>query len=426
MKYEYEPVLLKRWLRKPRPPLLKQTVEYSAGKYQSVLERLSDRFAEVANAPVSVFQEWVQQLSRREKLLLPNLYKKELPEETKKAMIESIQRHIQHERRLFRVLVDVMYETCDLDEIWKLLRYAYAAHIEKIEKRMEKERSEKWRRYLLSKDPIVYLATTAYESEKGILDELETFYLTKNFPLFKLVLMEIFQLADESFFLKEQDLYRELFVSSTNEQQQKMANALIKKCKLNHVKPLGRLIFEKLQTYHRKPMLWRYVGEEEKRRFAQWIMRLELKDFFGGVNKNHERFQYWEKFIPKLEDVVVTDERTTLIMYFRDVVIMEVLGTGAVYIYRADVFRRHFQPKIDRMLAERERFANKAWLKVREVKRAELMDRNLTIPGGWLRHNGGWQRKFDEWLRRELGWEVRRNVLLQKETENDEGSFDAE
>ncbi|WJQ08495.1 hypothetical protein QT235_07965 [Geobacillus stearothermophilus] len=175
MKYEYEPVLLKRWLREPRRPLLKQTVDYRAEKYQGVLERLSDRFAEVANAPISVFQEWVQQLSRREKLLLPNLYKKELPEELKKAMIESIQRHIQHERRLFRVLVDVMYETCDLDEIWKLLRYAYATHIEKIEKRLEKEKSEKWRRYLLSKDPIVYLATTAYESEKGILDELETF-----------------------------------------------------------------------------------------------------------------------------------------------------------------------------------------------------------------------------------------------------------
>lgn len=173
-------------------------------------------------------------------------------------------------------------------------------------------------------------------------------------------------------------------------------------------------------------MLWKYVGEEEKRRFAQWIMKLELKDFFGGVNKNHERFQYWEKFIPKLEDVVVTDERTTLIMYFRDVVIMEVLGTGAVYIYPADVFQRHFQPKIDRMLAERERFVNKAWLKVREVKRTELMDRNLTIPGGWLRHNVGWQWKFDEWLRRELGWEVRRDVLLQKETEDDESSLDAE
>lgn len=426
MKYEYEPVLLKRWLREARPPLLKQTVEYSAEKYQGVLERLSEQFTQIANAPISVFQEWVQQLSRREKLLLPNLYKKELPEELKKAMIESIQRHIQHERRLFRVLVDVMYETCDLDEIWKLLRYAYATHIEKIEKRLEKEKSEKWRRYLLSKDPIVYLATTAYESEKGILDELETFYLTKNFPLFKLVLIEIFQLADESFFLKEQNLYQDIFVSATNEQQQKMAHALIKKCKLNRVKPLGKLIFERLQTYHRKPMLWRYVGEEEKRRFAQWIMKLQLKDFFGGVNKNHERFQYWEKFVPKLEDVVVTDERTTLIMYFRDVVIMEVLGTGAVYIYRADVFQRHFQPKIDRMLAERERFAHTAWQRVREVKRSELMDRDLTIPGGWLRHTGGWQWKFDEWLRRELGWEVRRDVLLQKETENDEDCFDAD
>jgi hypothetical protein len=423
MKYEYQPTLLKGWLHEKRRPLLDKTIENSSQKYCGLLERLTEQFQQIVHEPVPVFVEWANQLSRREKLLLPNLYKKELPEDIKKAMVQLIQQNVKNERRLFRVLVDVVYQTCDLDEIWKLLKYSYAYHKERIEKRMEAKQAKKWRRFLLSEDPVLYLATEAYEGEKGILEELETFYLTKNFPLFKLVLMEIFQLADENFFLQEQELYREMFISATNEEQQKMAHELIKKCKLNHVKPLGKLIFEKLQTYRRKPMLWKYVGEEEKRRFAQWIIKLEMKDFFGGVNKNHERFQYWEKFIPKLEDVVVTDERSTLIMYFRDVVIMEVLGTGAVYVYRADVFHKHFQHKIDRMLMEREKYSH-SWRKPREVKRSELMDKSLTIPGGWLIHNHDWQMKFDAWLRRELGWEVRRDVLLQKETENDEGSFD--
>jgi hypothetical protein len=425
MRYEYQPTLLKGWLREKRKPLLDKTVENSNQKYRGLLEELSEQFQKVAAQSEAAFLEWANGLTRREKLLLPNLYKRELPDAIKKSMVQLIQQNVKNERRLFRVMVDVVYQTCDLDELWKILKYSYAYHKERIEKRMEKEQAKKWRQFLLSKDPILCLATEAYEGEKGILAELETFYLTKNFPLFKLVLMEIFNLADENFFLNEQELYREMFTSVTNEEQQKMAHQLIKKCKLNHVKPLGKLIFEKLKTYRRKPMLWKYVGEEEKRRFAKWILKLEIKDFFGNINKNHERFQYWEKFIGKLEDVVVTDERSTLIMYFPDVVIMEVLGTGAVYVYRTSVFQKYFQPKIDRMLMEQEKYSN-SWYKPKEVKRSELMDKSLTIPGGWLIHSGDWQFKFDAWLRRELGWEVRRDVLLQKETERDEGSFDAE
>jgi hypothetical protein len=424
MKYEYHPTLLKGWLREKRTPLLHQTVENSNQKYRGILENMTEQFQKVAHSEAA-FLQWTDTLSKREKLLLPNLYKNELPGPIKKRIVQLLQQNVKNERRLFRVMVDVVYQTCNLDELWGILKYSYAYHRDRIEKRMENEQAKKWREFLLSKDPILYLATEAYEGERGILEELETFYLTKNFPLFKLVLMEIFKLADENFFLQEQTLYREMFNASTNKEQQKMAHELIQKCKLNHVKPLGQLIFEKLKTYHRKPMLWEHVGQEEKQRFAQWILKLELKDFFGGVNKNHERFRYWEKFISKLEDVVVTDERSTLIMYFRDAVIMEVLGTGAVYIYRTDVFKKHFQPKIDQMLADREKYKN-SWYKPREIKRSQLMDKDLTIPGGWLRHNGGWQFKFDSWLRRELGWEVRRDVLLQKETERDEGRFDAE
>ncbi|ASA95762.1 hypothetical protein [Anoxybacillus flavithermus] len=425
MRYEYKPSLLQGWLREKRQPLLEKKIENSNEKYRGLLEQLKEEFQSKSFLSETAFIRWANKLSRREKLLLPNLYDEKLPEDIKKAMIHVFQQTAKNERRLFRVMVDVVYQTCNLDELWKILKYSYASHKERLEKRMEEKQAGKWRKFLVSKDPILYLATEAYGSEKGILEELETFYLKKNFPLFKLVLMEIFNLADEQFFLQEQSLYKELFISATNEEQQKMAHQLIHKCKLNHVKPLGKLIFEKLKTYRRKPMLWRYVGEEEKRRFAQWILKLEMKDFFGDVDQNHERYRYWEKFISKLEDVVVTDGRSTLIMYFSDVVIMEVLGTGAVYIYSSAVFQKHFQPKIDRMLAEREKYSH-SWMKPREVKRSELMNKDLTLPGGWLVHNGDWQYKFDAWLRRELGWEVRRDVLLQKEAERDEGDFDTD
>ncbi len=91
--------------------------------------------------------------------------------------------------------------------------------------------------------------------------------------------------------------------------------------------------------------------KKRKEGFAKWIMRLELKDFFEQVDKSHERYHYWKKFIFKLEDVVVTDGKRTLIMYFADVVIMEVLGTGAVYVYNTIHSITYFQKKVDKYLS---------------------------------------------------------------------------
>lgn len=422
MKYVYEPVKLRAWLRDNRHHALPKRIENANEKYKSVIERLKEDFESIKSASKEEFFSWASKLNRRQKLLLPNLYKEDLDENVKKSMIQIMQQNAGTERRMFRVMVDVVYQTCNLDEMWNLLKYSYAAHKDRIEKRLTSEESKKWRNFLLSKDPVHHLAETAYYSEKGFLEELETFYLTENFPLYKYVIMDVFRFADEDFFIKEKDLYKKYFLQATNEEQQKMADGLIRNCRLNTVQDLGKLIYEKLKTYRRKPMLWKLVGEEEKQRFANWIMRLEIKDFFIGVNKDHERYQYWEKFVGKLEDVVVTDHKSTLIMYFPDVVVMEVLGKGAVYVYYTDEFEKHFQPKINQMLAEREKYAN-SWRQPREVKRSELMNKNLIVPGGRLIHipPGRWQRRFDDWLSQTLGWEVRRDVLLKKEAERDEG-----
>jgi len=420
MRYEYQPSSLRTWLRDNRNQVLSHVIEDPNTKYESDIEILINKFELVKSAKVDELVEWSETLSRRQKLLVPNLYSDELNEEVKQGLISIMQKNAKTDKRTFRVLVDTVYQTCNLDEIWTVLKYSYVSHKDRIEKRYNEEHSKEWRDFLVSQDPVHHLAEKAYYSENDFLSVLESFYLTENFPLYKLVLMDVFNFADQEFFIKEKELYKKFFKEATNEDQQKMADGLIRNCQLNQVKDLGKLVFEKLKTYRRKPMLWKYVGDEEKKRFANWILKLEIKDFFGQVNKDHERFQYWEKFIVNLEDVVVTDEKSTLIMYFSDVVVMEVLGTGAVYVYKTSTFNKNFQPKIDRMLAEREK-TERSWMKPREVKRSELMEKSLIIRGGWLVHSGGWQMKFDAWLRRELKWEVDKNALLQKEAERDEG-----
>lgn len=420
MKYEYQPTLLKQWMRDNPNLRLTATLVNSNEKYRGDLEIIKEEFEKAKSFDRERFVNWTEGLTRRQKLLLPNLYKQDLDAQMKENLHYTIRSNAKNEKRLFRVLVDSLYQTCDLEEIWKLVKYSFTMHQDNLKKRLSDEQALNWKEFLLSKDPVRHLAKEAYESEKGFLEELESYYLTENFPLYRLVLMEVFSIANEDFFIKEKKMYKSYFISATNEEQQKMAEGLIRNCKLNNVKDLGKMVYEKLKTYRRKPMLWKMVGEEEKKRFANWILRLEIKDFFGNINTNHERYQYWKKFIVNLEDVVITDNRSTLIMYFPDVVVMEVLGTGAVYVYSTAVFNKHYQGKIDKMLKEREKYQN-SYYEPRDVKRSELMDKYRTVTGGWLIHSGGWQFKFDNWLRSSLKWEVRESVLLQKEAERDEG-----
>ncbi len=425
MKYEYQPALLTDWLRDNRKLIIESKIENVNEKYKGDLEVLKEQFKIVKDFPTNRFVEWAEKLSRRRKLLLPNLYHQNLRPELKDKLLSVIKSNANGEKRLFRVLVDSVYQTCDVDELWKLLKYSYSIHQEKLKRRFTVEQADKWKLLLDSKKPVRHLAVHAYESDNHFLNELESYFLTDNFPIYKLVLMEVFSFADENFFIKEKGVYKKYFQSATNDEQQRMAEGLIKNCKkLNNVKELGKLIYERLKTYRRKPMLWKQVGEEEKKRFANWILKMEIKDFFGNINTNHERYKYWKKFIVNLEDVVVTDNRSTLIMYFSDVVIMEVLGTGAVYVYKTSEFNRNFQKKIENMLDEKEKY-QRSYYVPKEVKRSELMDKYRTVKGGWLTHNGSWQWKFDNWLRTNLGWEVRKDVLLQKEAERDEGRFDS-
>jgi len=424
MKYEYEPFLLKNWIRDNRKSFVKPSDKNFNKKYKSTLDALKMDFKKIQTKDEDAFFSWIGKRSRREMLLLPNLYEHSSSESIKKNLIRVIQDNAKQEKRLFRVMVDVVYQTGNLNEMWNLVKYSYSAHKDKIERRFHEENKGKWSEFMVTDDPVHFLAKKAFESEKSFLDELETFYLSENYPLFKLVLLDVLGFADEDFFIKEKRLYKTYFKQSTNEEQQKMAESLVRNCNLNSVRDLSKLVYEKLKTYRRKPMLWKKVSEAEKKRFHKWILQLELKDFFSQVNQSHERFVYWKKYIHKLDDVVVTDNKTTLVMYFSDVVVMEVLGTGAVYIYTLKTFQKHFQPRIDQMLQDIEESERKPhWARnIREVKRSSLMDKYLIHKNGWLSHRSDWQLTFDYWLSRNLGWEVNADVL-QEEAERMEAEY---
>ena len=106
--------------------------------------------------------------------------------------------------------------------------------------------------------------------------------------------------------------------------------------------------------------------------------------------------------------------------YFSDVVIMEILGTGAVYIYERDFFNRRFGNLVDKYLESVEKADIHGWSytdKRLRLTRSKLMEKNLIVPGGWLPHYLGWEDKFDKYLKQQLNWEVDRNAIV-REGEN--------
>ncbi len=413
MKYEYEPAVLRAWMRENRRPLRNKVDENVRKRNESWMESLVSEFRQVEYKTAIDFRTWVQTLNRRQKLLLPSLYHTRLKNEIREEMLKVMKEVAETERRSFRFLLNATYQTGDFENLWKIVKHSYDNHHYWIIKRWKKENAdiEVWQKFLASLNPTNYLAMHTVHSGHRVHHVLEKFYLTEGFVAFREVAMHMYKYAKESFFITEQQLFMKHFDTATNMEQQKMVDYLLKKCTINKVQTIGRLVFEKIKTYRRKPMLWRTVGDEEKKRFARWMMNYGVEEFFiGGLDQTNERFQYWKRYLHRLEDLVIMDKNTTLIMYFSDCVIVEVLGRGAVYVYENKVFFKHFQPTLDKMLDEKETEGE-----IRRNKRFQLSDRTLAL--GFLVHGGGWKINLDKWFESNLGWIID-ETILKKERED--------
>jgi hypothetical protein len=71
------------------------------------------------------------------------------------------------------------------------------------------------------------------------------------------------------------------------------------------------------------------------------------------------------------------DKNTVIIMRFPDVVVIEKLGTGAVYFYKPTVFDTHFKNEVNR-IRDKENHPNKPGIK--EVTHGHLRDPHFKDP----------------------------------------------
>jgi hypothetical protein len=361
MKYEYIPTGLQEWLvqyeRSQREIRIDKPVDWA--KYQGIAEQLHQEFLNLVLADqVEQVKTWITSLERRKRMLIPFLFTHDVPPVWMNALTSQVRVDSESNHRIFKILVEAYYQIAKLEPMWDLVRYSYSKHMARIERRMNDETRERWRKYLSEEQPIEYLAAQVREpANESYNDRLAAYWISEDSAYYHKVFLEVVREATVAFFQRERDIYISMFQRGSNQERQYLAQALIQNCKLDHVAEMARFLFENMSTYRRKPMLWNQVRQQEKEKFANWIMRKTLHDFFHGLDTDHERFRYWEKFIGRMSEAVIlgnNGNQPTLLMYYPDVIIMEVLGNGAVYVYRVSTFEKHFQSRISHMLARRE------------------------------------------------------------------------
>jgi len=129
-----------------------------------------------------------------------------------------------------------------------------------------------------------------------------------------------------------------------------------------------------------------------------------LFDFFGENREGGERFKYWKKYSRRIQRLIHLPHDATIFMYFSDVVIIEKMTGGAIYIYdrswfddkfdvKVSIYEKHYKPNI--LVPARYR-----------IYRNSYMDTSRTPDEGRMMHYTGWQGKVDRYLRNKLGWDV--------------------
>lgn len=415
--HSYKPAKLTEWVSREissnrNTSRLEKQIEIKELRIEILREILVRRM----RGTLTDFETWIQSLSVRDLNSLIFLFEEIQTKEQKDVTVKYLFRLANSNRQLFKNCLDCFYHKEKTYPYWTLAKVAYSKNKDRLSKRWSDSELQDWNNFMQQKTSQEdYIVEKVFELKASIEMTCNKFRLNVSHPFYRSILIRMFEKADTAFLKKEKELFINLFFSLDIEGKQRLINAFVHAGALHIIEDISQLIYEKVSTYMRKPQLWNLVKPEYKVAFHSWAMLQNIREFFSGLNKNHERFVYWEKFVPKMMNAIVLKKEQTVLFYFEDVVIMEILGTGAVYIYEKQYFLGRWQERIEEFLEDEERKAliENHYSSVR-LTRMSLMDKEKIVPGGWLIHSGEWQWKFDEFLSNHLNWEVDRDAILKQ------------
>lgn len=131
---------------------------------------------------------------------------------------------------------------------------------------------------------------------------------------------------------------------------------------------------------NRPHVIWEQVSTASQAKFLQWIFA-KLIDI--ALTGDRERLAYWRKQVDQVDEVVVEQDLSLLVLYFRNHVIVEFMARGnALYCYEKEVYSTIIRPRVIRTQR-----------KNKEVFKDQLLVFERLI------HTGGWQWKADHLIR---------------------------
>ena len=406
--FEYKPVAFKKYVNETFTKVnLLPYPDYDKEAFKNSVERLRGQVDINLHAPIEEFENWLTQLEVKYKQLLPFVYEMLVSDEQRGLTIIEMQRILSEKKVVLAHLLHQCYIDNNFTPYWALLVRGYKMNPERYNKYWTAEIKRAWAEYVdVNTDHVAYVGKKILE-RNNIEAVMDLYFVREEHAFYRELFIYIFEHGNMELYKREEKRFTETFKAADNLLAQRLASGFIKAGAMDELENVTYTIFGKLNTYVRRPMYWSETEQDVKERFHQWFLRKNIKEFFAGVSQNHERFIYWEKFIPRMKDALVLGDRKTILFYFPDVVIMEILGTGAVYIYEVDVFESHFGEKVKRYREGLESDGDKRYnISPYRLERRVIMDRDLVYKNGWLMHSGDWQRKFDNYLRKSLRWEV--------------------
>lgn len=407
--FEYKPFAFKKFVRENFAKVnLLPYPDYEKEGFKTSLERLRGQIDVKVHEPIEQFNSWMKLLDIKYKQLLPFIYRELETDAQRTSTILEIPKVLKEKKVVFAHLLHQCYSENEFVPYWPLLVRGYKSNPEMYNKYWNTEIKNAWDEYVgVSKNHVAFVGNKILTRLTNMEAVLDLYFVREEHAFYREVFLYIFEHGTIELYRREVNRFREILKAADNVTAQRLATGFVRAEAMEEFEELSYMIFEKLNTYIKRPMFWAETDTDVKENFHQWYLRKNIREFFDGVSKNHERFIYWEKFIPRMKDALVLDDRKTILFYFADVVIMEILDTGAVYVYEINTFESKFGEKVKRY---REGIESDYYKRHKaspyRLERKMIMEKNLVYKNGWLTHTRGWQQNFDRYLRRSLNWEV--------------------
>lgn len=122
---------------------------------------------------------------------------------------------------------------------------------------------------------------------------------------------------------------------------------------------------------------WQGMSQQSVDRVKKWLIRQELYKFL-----DNDRFNYWEKYLNKVNDLKVVKEPPVAAIYFDQFVVVEFANVGnAAYFYELEGFKKHIEPRVKSFIPE-----------------SYLKNRYASYFIKKLNHAGHWPSRFDGYM----------------------------